>query len=48
VEVTHEMLHAAMKKAVETGVMPKMADEEKYLSNWAAMRKILEAALANA
>lgn len=38
------MLHAAMKKAVEIGVMPKHSDDESYLKNWAKMSEIISAA----
>ncbi|HUT16963.1 MAG TPA: hypothetical protein VMW84_01545 [Acidobacteriota bacterium] len=44
-KITHEMIEAAMKKAVELGVFPKKVDEETYFQNWANMDEILEAAL---
>ena len=44
-EVTQKMLEAAMKKAVETGVLAKSVDEETYLKNWDGMKKALQAAL---
>lgn len=44
-EPTEEMLQAAMKKAVETGIVPRVAFHENYLENWDAMREILKAAL---
>lgn len=44
-EVTHEMLTAAMKKAVETGMLPKQVDEDTYLKNWSGMKQALQAAL---
>lgn len=44
-QVTDEMLAAAMKKAVEAGLFPKQADQETYLKNWAGMRQALQAAL---
>ncbi len=44
-EVTQEMLNAAMKKAVETKILQKSVDEETYLRNWDGMKKVLEAAL---
>lgn len=44
-EVTQEMLEAAMKKAVETGLIPKHVDEETYLKNWASLKAVLQAAL---
>lgn len=43
--VTQEMLEAAMKKAVETGLVPKFADEDFYLKRWDAMKQCLQAAL---
>jgi hypothetical protein len=44
-EVTQEMLEAAMKKAVETGLIPKHVDQETYLENWSSMKAVLQAAL---
>jgi hypothetical protein len=44
-EVTQEMLEAAMKKAVETGLLPKLVDEDTYLKNWSGMKAVLQAAL---
>lgn len=44
-EVTDEMLAAAMKKAVELGVVPKHGDTDIYTKNWDAMKQILEAAI---
>lgn len=44
-EVTQEMLEAAMKKAVETGLLPKFADGDTYLQRWGAMKQCLQAAL---
>lgn len=43
--VTDEMLAAAMKKAVETGVLPKIVDDATYLKNWQGMKQALQAAL---
>lgn len=43
--VTEEMLTAAMKKAVETGLLPKHADEQTYIKNWDGMKAVLQAAL---
>lgn len=45
-EVTQEMLNAAMKKAVETGLVPKHSDPDTYLKQWDAMKACLAAALA--
>lgn len=43
-QVSQEMLNAAMKKAVETGLLPKYADTDTYLKQWEAMRHCLQAA----
>ena len=45
-EVTQEMLNAARKKAVETGLVAKHLDPEAYLKQWDAMKACLSAALA--
>lgn len=47
-EVTQEMLNAAMKTAVQAGMIPSHADEETYLRNWDGMKAALRAALAAA
>jgi hypothetical protein len=44
-EVTQEMLEAAMKKAVETGLIQTHVDQETYLKNWSSMKVVLQAAL---
>lgn len=44
-QVTQEMLEAAMKKAVEVGMLPKMVDTDTYLKNWKDMRAVLQAAI---
>lgn len=44
-QVTEEMLAAAMKKAVESGLLPKHADSETYLKKWDGMKQCLQAAL---
>lgn len=44
-QVTEQMLAAAMKKAVETGMLAKLVDEETYLKNWNSMKQSLQAAL---
>jgi hypothetical protein len=44
-QVTDEMLAAAMKKAVEAGLVPKYTDQETYLRYWSDMKACLEAAL---
>lgn len=43
--VTEEMLSAAMKKLVETGVLLKHVDEATYLKNYAGVKLALQAAL---
>lgn len=46
-QCTEEMLEAAVKKAVQVGLLPKYADgEQQYLRNWNNMRAVVEAALA--
>ena len=45
-KITDEMLHAAIKKAVENGTIPKWADMETYVKYWDNIKEILEAALA--
>lgn len=48
-EVTEEMLAAAMKQAVASGLVPKVAaDEGEYLKSWAAVKEVIEAALSAA
>ena len=44
-EVTQEMLAAAMKNAVASGMLPKQVDEDTYLKNWAGMKVALRSAL---
>lgn len=45
-ECTPEMLQAAMKKAVEVGLVPKYtAGEEEYLRLWRAVESVVKAAL---
>jgi hypothetical protein len=44
-QVTDEMLVAAMKKAVETGILAKQVDEVTYLKYWNGMKQALQAAL---
>lgn len=45
-ECTEAMLSAAVKKAVEVGLIPKYAiGEETYLKNWGNVKAVLEAAL---
>lgn len=44
-EVSPKMLEAAMKKAVETGLLPKNADMDTYNKHWAGMKQCIQAAL---
>lgn len=44
-ELTQEMLNAAMKKAIKVGIFPKYADMETYLKHWEGMEEVLKAAL---
>jgi len=47
-EISSEMLAAAVKKAVELGVIPKWADEETYMSNWNNIKSIVAASIEHA
>jgi len=42
-EVTQEMLEAAVKKAVELKLIPAWGSTENYLNNWDKIKQILEA-----
>lgn len=44
-QVTRGMLEAAMKQAVQTGLLPKYADEETYLNRWNSMNQCIQAAI---
>jgi hypothetical protein len=45
-QITEEMVSAAMKKAVEVGLIPRYANgEDEYLRYWEGIHKILESAL---
>lgn len=44
-QVTQEMLEAAMKAAVQTGLLPKYADGDTYLKRWDAMKQCIQAAI---
>ncbi len=44
-EVTEDMLVAAVKKAVELKLIPKWADDELYTKNWEMIKQILKAAI---
>ena len=41
-ETNESGLQRAMRMAVESGMLPKYADEETYLRNWQTMRHIIE------
>lgn len=43
--VSQEMLTAAVKKAVELGVIPRYSGEDQYLANWSNIEAIITAAL---
>lgn len=45
-EITEKMLQAAMKKAIEHGLVPRSLAREDYFHNLKALRDILQAALA--
>jgi len=47
-QITDEMLIAAVKQAVKDKILPVSGTEEQYLHNWASMRRVLEAALGKA
>lgn len=44
-EVTNEMVHAAIKQAVKDKILPTHAPEEVYIHHWESMKRIIEAAL---
>jgi len=44
-KITDEMLHAAVKKAVENGTIPKISNMETYVKYWDNIKEILETAL---
>ncbi|HEY8607828.1 MAG TPA: hypothetical protein VIM12_12005 [Noviherbaspirillum sp.] len=45
-DITAEMVNAAMKKAVEAGILPRRSYEEDHASQAEIMYRILQAALA--
>lgn len=45
-ECTEEMLTAAVKKAVEVGLLPKIGFGDQVAENWNKVRATVEAALA--
>lgn len=44
-EITEEMLHSAVKKAVELGLIPKHSDMDNYIKYWDIIKQILQSAL---
>jgi hypothetical protein len=44
-EITTEMLHAAVKKAFELKIIPQNVSLEDYARYWDAIEKVLKAAL---
>ncbi len=44
-KITDKMLHAAVKRSSELGIIPKVSDLESYVKTWEAIKEILEAAL---
>lgn len=45
-ECTEEMLTAAVKKAVEVGLLPKIGFGDQVAENWGRVRAVIETALA--
>ncbi|MGX0893908.1 hypothetical protein AB7M22_005916 [Pseudomonas sp. ADAK2 TE3594] len=43
--VTHEMIKAAMIKAVETGLVPRHSHLDGYLRSWESLALVIQAAL---
>jgi hypothetical protein len=43
--VTNEMVYAAMKEAVQRGLLPKGGSQEDSIKNFEALKAILQAAL---
>lgn len=44
-QVTEEMLLAAMRKSIEHGIFSRRQSEDTYLQNLSALKEILEAAM---
>ena len=44
-EVSEEMLAAAMKVAVEKGLVPKHLEADAYIKTWDGMKAAIQAAL---
>lgn len=45
-EVTTDMVHAAIKQAVRDGILPRYAPMETYEHHWESMERIIKAAIA--
>lgn len=45
-QITDKMLQAAMKKAIEHGLVPRSLARDDYFQNMKALKDILQAALA--
>ncbi|MBK5550199.1 MULTISPECIES: hypothetical protein [unclassified Pseudomonas] len=43
--VTNEMLKAAMKKAIEIGLIPRHSHLDGYLKSWESLGLVIQAAL---
>lgn len=43
--VTNEMVYAAMKEAVQRGLLPEGGNVDDYIKNFEALKAILQAAL---
>lgn len=41
--VTDKMLQAALKMAVEVGLVPTQVDTDTYLRNWEGLKAVLQA-----
>ncbi len=44
-QITYEMLHAAIKKAVELGMIPKYVSLDDSENKWQKMKEVLQAAI---
>lgn len=44
-KITDEMLHSAIKKAVELGLIPKYSNMNDYIKYWDIIKQVLQAAL---
>ncbi|WP_223518460.1 hypothetical protein [Pseudomonas sp. GL-B-19] len=43
--VTHEMIKAAMIKAIETGLVPRHPYLDAYISSWDSLALVIQAAI---